>query len=508
KPKERRKKILFINAVNEVTRERAQSFLTNEHIQKIVQAYEAFQDQPGFAYVATIEEISSKQYNLSIPLFVSTVSKESTASISSAETPDLMDTIASWIESSCAVSDALHKILPEMKIKSQRKLMPGDINISLFNRKDWCMKAFGDFVQNVNERVDPTEASDEIYVGLDDLDSQNLQIRRWGKGSDVIGTKLRFHEGDIIFGRRRAYQRKLAVAKFDGICSAHAMVVRAKPDLVLPEFLPFLMMSDKFMNRAVEISVGSLSPTINWTTLKSQEFNLPPLGQQYRIAEILWAVDELIQNYRVTTKAIITSREAFFQGIIAEGCSLAKNGKNNVWPYWRKLFLSDVVEFLDDQRRPIKESERSKRSGPFPYYGASGVIDSIDDYLFNEPLILLGEDGANIVDRSTPLSFRVNGKIWVNNHAHVLRVKPPNSLIYLEYFLESLDYKNFVTGTAQPKLTKGMCERLQVLIPDYAFQAEIEDQLRLYEKGLTSLQNIETQIRCLFIAFLNHFSTG
>lgn len=386
--------------------------------------------------------------------------------------------------------------------------MPGDINISLFNRKDWCMKAFGDFVQNVNERVDPTEASDEIYVGLDDLDSQNLQIRRWGKGSDVIGTKLRFHEGDIIFGRRRAYQRKLAVAKFDGICSAHAMVVRAKPDLVLPEFLPFLMMSDKFMNRAVEISVGSLSPTINWTTLKSQEFNLPPLGQQYRIAEILWAVDELIQNYRVTTKAIITSREAFFQGIIAEGCSLAKNGKNNVWPYWRKLFLSDVVEFLDDQRRPIKESERSKRSGPFPYYGASGVIDSIDDYLFNEPLILLGEDGANIVDRSTPLSFRVNGKIWVNNHAHVLRVKPPNSLIYLEYFLESLDYKNFVTGTAQPKLTKGMCERLQVLIPDYAFQAEIEDQLRLYEKGLTSLQNIETQIRCLFIAFLNHFSTG
>ena len=135
--------------------------------------------------------------------------------------------------------------------------------------------AFGEFAESVNERVEPADAAEEIYVGLDDLDSENLHIRRWGKGSDVIGTKLRFRKGDIIFGRRRAYQRKLAVAEMDGICSAHAMVVRARPDVVLPEFLPFLMMSDRFMNRAVEISVGSLSPTINWTTLKHEPVRPP-----------------------------------------------------------------------------------------------------------------------------------------------------------------------------------------------------------------------------------------
>lgn len=114
---------------------------------------------------------------------------------------------------------------------------------------------FGAFADSINERVEPRDAAEEIYVGLEHLYPQNLHIRRWGKGSDVIGTKLRFRKGDIIFGRRRAYQRKLAVAEMDGICSAHAMVVRAKPDVVLPEFLPFLMMSDKFMNRAVEISL-------------------------------------------------------------------------------------------------------------------------------------------------------------------------------------------------------------------------------------------------------------
>jgi len=145
---------------------------------------------------------------------------------------------------------------------------PESAKLPLFDRKGWKRLPFGTFAESVNDRVEPTNAAEEIYVGLDDLDSGNLHIRRWGKGSDVIGTKLRFRKGDVIFGRRRAYQRKLAVAEFDGICSAHAMVVRAKPDLVLPEFLPFLMMSDRFMKRAVEISVGSLSPTINWTTLK------------------------------------------------------------------------------------------------------------------------------------------------------------------------------------------------------------------------------------------------
>ena len=170
---------------------------------------------------------------------------------------------------------------------------PAWASLPLFDRAGWKRMAFGEFVESIGERAEPKDAQEEIYLGLEHLDPQCLHIRRWGKGSDVIGGKLRFRKGDIIFGKRRAYQRKLAVAEFGGICSAHAMVIRARPDKVLPEFLPFLMMSDRFMNRAVEISVGSLSPTINWTTLKLETFDLPPLDQQRRIAEILWAVDKV-----------------------------------------------------------------------------------------------------------------------------------------------------------------------------------------------------------------------
>jgi type I restriction enzyme, S subunit len=161
----------------------------------------------------------------------------------------------------------------------------------------WKMVKFGDIAQNIAVRIDPAEATTDVYVGLEHLDPETLHLRYWGHPSDVTGQKLVFKKGDVIFGRRRAYQRKLAVAEFDGICSAHAMVVRAKPEMILPEFLPFFLQSDMFMERAIEISVGSLSPTINWKTLRIQKLPLPPIKEQKRIAEILWAADETVEKY-------------------------------------------------------------------------------------------------------------------------------------------------------------------------------------------------------------------
>ncbi len=161
----------------------------------------------------------------------------------------------------------------------------------------WKMLRFDQFAMNIAERVDPAETDATIYVGLEHLDAETLQIHRWGEPDDVIGQKLVFSKGDVVFGRRRAYQRKLAVAEFDGICSAHAMVVRAIPDEIEPEFLPFFMYSDAFMERAEAISVGSLSPTINWKTLRIQEFALPPIDEQRRIVAILSAANAAAEHF-------------------------------------------------------------------------------------------------------------------------------------------------------------------------------------------------------------------
>jgi restriction endonuclease S subunit len=228
---------------------------------------------------------------------------------------------------------------------------PDWASLPLFDRKGWKRMHFGEFAESVNERADPKDAQEEIYVGLEHLDPQCLHIRRWGKGSDVTGAKLRFRDGEIIFGRRRAYQRKLAVAKFDGICSAHALVVRAKPDRVLPEFLPFLMMSDRFMNRAVEISVGSLSPTINWTTLKLEEFDLPSLDQQRRIAEILWAVDACICSYERISQDLDTlcrARIAVAMGIGGRLGDVQETLVGKIPQGWKAPMLREICTVIAD----------------------------------------------------------------------------------------------------------------------------------------------------------------
>jgi len=243
---------------------------------------------------------------------------------------------------------------------------PDWAKLPLFDRAGWKTLPFGAFAESIGVRVEPADAAEEIYVGLDDLDSGNLHIRRWGKGSDVTGTKLRFRKGDIIFGRRRAYQRKLAVAEFDGICSAHAMVVRAKTDKVLPEFLPFLMMSDRFMKRAVEISVGSLSPTINWTTLKLETFDLPPLDQQRRIAEILWAVDAAFRSHEQNHDSLVelfqTELRNVYSGRIGHGG--IETFQIEALPHgWRMVSVADIA-------RVIRGSSPRPKSDP-RYYGGT-----------------------------------------------------------------------------------------------------------------------------------------
>jgi type I restriction enzyme S subunit len=206
---------------------------------------------------------------------------------------------------------------------------------------------FDQMASMINDRVDdPAESGVERYVGLEHLDANSLQIRRWGDITDVESTKLRFKPGDIVFGKRRVYQRKLAVADFEGICSAHAMVLRARPEVVLPDFLPFFMQSDLFMKRALAISVGSLSPTINWTDLAQQEFVLPPIEEQHRLASALKASAVNEQAMRTCDLAAQALVVAVRHAVIPEP---SETGTYCIGDFARhkvdKVALSSVPEF-------------------------------------------------------------------------------------------------------------------------------------------------------------------
>lgn len=169
----------------------------------------------------------------------------------------------------------------------------------------WRILPFAEIAENINERVDdPSSSGLDHYVGLEHLDPDTFKISRWGSPSDVEATKLRFYPGDVIYARRRAYQRKLGVAEWDGIASAHSLVLRARPDVCLPEFLPYFLQSDQFHHRALDISVGSLSPTINWKTLAVQAFVLPAVAEQHRIVEVLSSAADVVSRANAAVSAV------------------------------------------------------------------------------------------------------------------------------------------------------------------------------------------------------------
>ena len=151
---------------------------------------------------------------------------------------------------------------------------------------------------NSTEKKKPVEEDRFTYLGLEHLDSGSLKVTRFGSEVAPIGEKLVMHKGDVLFGKRRAYQKKVAIAPFDGIFSAHGMVLRPREDVIDKSFFPLFISSDYFLDAAIKISVGSLSPTINWRDLKTLEFELPDLATQRKLAETLWSINDTMETYK------------------------------------------------------------------------------------------------------------------------------------------------------------------------------------------------------------------
>jgi type I restriction enzyme S subunit len=153
---------------------------------------------------------------------------------------------------------------------------------------------------------------------------------------------------------------------------------------------------------------------------------------------------------------------------------------------WACASVDQMTENFDGRRVPLKSADRDKRSGQYPYYGASGIIDDIDDFLFDGDYLLIAEDGANLLSRSTPIAFKATGKFWVNNHAHIVQTRGEIPLAYLSIFLNGKDISFSVTGSAQPKLTQAALNKIPVPLPPLAEQtrivAEVERRLSVVEE--------------------------
>lgn len=248
--------------------------------------------------------------------------------------------------------------------------MKAKLDINNLDKKGWKKFRFEEIAQKISETVDPNTTELKTYVGLEHIDPEDIHIKRFGTPEDVSGGKLKCYPGDVIFGKRRAYQRKAAIVDFEGICSAHAFVFRANPKVIDPKLFPFFLHSDQFMHRAVDISVGGLSPTINWGDLKHQEFLLPPKEEQAKLADLLWAMDDVIEKEKFLQQKLETSwyseMEMLIHGINIKGKTI-NEVLNELEKQQEVISLSKLGEFL--KGKGIAKSEVVENGYPCIRYG-------------------------------------------------------------------------------------------------------------------------------------------
>jgi type I restriction enzyme S subunit len=245
---------------------------------------------------------------------------------------------------------------------------------------------------------------------------------------------------------------------------------------------------------------GATFLQVNKNDIAELEIPLPPIEEQRRIASILDAADALRTKRRLALAKLGTLTQAIFIDMF--GDPLSKNGR------YEYRSVGDLALNEDAKRVPVKMSDRALVKGIYPYYGASGIIDYVDDYLYEGQRLLVAEDGANLLARSSPVAFLANGKYWVNNHAHVLADNGEANLTFLRQAIESLDLMPFVTGSAQPKLTRKMLDSIAVPAPPRSTQDEFEARvlgLKLVETDST--QGLE-YLEALFVSLQHRAFRG
>ena len=314
------------------------------------------------------------------------------------------------------------------------------------------------------------------------------QLSDTGKkdGSNLDRTKYKLVEpGDLAYNKMRAWQGAIGASAHRGIVSPAYIVQRPRTGQN-PLYFHHLLRTPGFATEAERWSYGITSD--QWS-LRPQHFKMiycpsPPTDEQAAIVRFLDHADRRIRRSIVAKQTMIRLLEEQKAAVIHQAVTRGVNPDASTKPsgidrlgdipaHWKITRVKDEFENLNTRRVPLSATARGEMTlRAFDYYGASGVIDRVDEFLFDEDLLLIAEDGANLVLRNLPLAIVARGKFWVNNHAHILRPRR-GDLNYLASYMEGLDYRPWITGAAQPKLTQDRLMAIKIAVAPAGEQRDI-----------------------------------
>jgi type I restriction enzyme, S subunit len=365
----------------------------------------------------------------------------------------------------------------------------------------WTRVAFGDVVQLVRTRsADPESDGFDRYVGLEHIDPGDLTIRRWGFVSEGTTFTNVFRAGQVLFGKRRAYQRKVAVADFDGVCSGDIYVLEPSNDCLLPELLAFICQSEGFFQHAVGTSAGSLSPRTNWSSLASYEFQLPPREEQRRLANALLAFDEYHRALRLTLDATIALEKTVFAHALRGGFS-GHNGSTKDSRFgripceWSLVPIDGIATVAYGISEAVASNKDPSIGWPI-LTGANitlaGALDlgklvyvaepSKPEFILRTGDLLLNWRSGSEEHVGKTAVFQLDGN-WTYA-SFILRIRPGPEVD--RWFLWRLlnhmrEFRLFGASTSQQvnfKMNAAMFRQVEVVVPPIDDQASIVDRLR------------------------------
>ena len=350
---------------------------------------------------------------------------------------------------------------------------------------------------NSTEKKKPVEEDRFTYLGLEHLDSGSLKVTRFGSDVAPIGEKLVMRKGDVLFGKRRAYQKKVAIAPFDGIFSAHGMVLRPNVEVIDPDFFPLFISSDYFLDAAIKISVGSLSPTINWRDLKILEFDLPDLETQRKLAAVLWSINDTMESY----KKLISATDELVKSQFMEQFGLPDNNVKG-YPLGR---IGDIVSDVH-YGTSAKASDNGKyvyiRMNNITYEGALDLSDikridvadsEIENYIVRYGDVLFNRTNSRDLVGKTCVFDRKNPMIIAG---YIIRLRM-NGLVlpeYLSLFMNTRYAKKLLFSMAkgavgQANINAKELQDISIIIPPIDEQREFLTLVRQSDKSKFAVQS-------------------
>lgn len=350
---------------------------------------------------------------------------------------------------------------------------------------EWEQRKLGEITESYSGGT-PTAGKKEYYDGnipfirSGEISSDKTELFISDEGLNNSSAKM-VKTGDILYALYGATSGEVSISKLKGAINQAILAIRPYQNYDSQFLMQWLRKSkETIIGTYLQGGQGNLSGNI----VKELLVDVPTSEEQKQIGNYFSNLDSLITLHQRKCDGVKSLKKYMLQKMFPQNEQKVPEIRfEGFTEAWEQRKLDDVVEFLDTMRKPLEGAKRA--SGPYPYYGASGIVDYVDGYLFDEELVLLSEDGANITDRNYPVCFLASGKYWVNNHAHVLRTKKENENNFICNSLERKDYTQYNTGMAMPKLNKETCRKIPVLCPAFEEQQKIGDYFRSLDHLIT-----------------------